>query len=181
MPYQEFLENKGFLKKIIMIEVIKGSPDDYTVIRSLAEVIWPHTYSSILSPEQLDYMFDMMYSKRAFEEQLSLKNHHFLLAKDEEKFVGFASYEINSRPDTTKIHKLYVLPDAQGKGVGNILVSRIENIARQHANSCITLNVNRFNPAVKFYLKAGFTKAGQEDISIGNGYLMEDYIMQKEV
>lgn len=164
-----------------MIEVIKGGTEDYDVIRSLAEVVWPHTYSKILSEEQLDYMFDMMYSQNAYNEQLSLKNHHYLLAKDEGRFLGFASYEINCRPGTTKIHKLYVLPETQGKGIGNILVSKIENIARNHGNNLIILNVNRYNPAVDFYLRAGFVKAGQEDINIGNGYLMEDYIMQKHI
>ena len=162
-----------------MIEVIKGGPDDYETIRSLAEVIWPATYSTILSAEQLEFMFNMMYSKNSYNEQLSLKNHHYLLAKDGGKFVGFASYEINYRPDTAKIHKLYVLPETQGRGVGYVLASKIEAIAKSHGNSVLTLNVNRYNPSVKFYIKAGFVKAGQEDINIGNGYLMEDYIMQK--
>lgn len=164
-----------------MIEVIQGSTDDYDVIKSMAEIIWPHTYSKILSAEQLEYMFEMMYSREAFNEQLSLKNHHYLLAKDNGKFVGFASYEVNYRPNATKIHKLYVLPDIQSRGVGRVMVSKIENIACRNGNDTLTLNVNRYNPSVKFYLKEGFTKAGEEDISIGNGYLMEDYIMVKQL
>ena len=164
-----------------MIEVLKGGPEDYESVLSMARVIWPHTYSKILSAEQLDFMFEMMYSKNAYNEQLSLNNHHYLLAKEDNKFVGFASYEINYRPDTTKIHKLYVMPNTQGKGVGNVLVSKIEDGAREHGNNVVTLNVNRYNPSVNFYLKTGFTKAGEEDINIGNGYLMEDYIMRKEI
>lgn len=164
-----------------MIEVVKAQLEDYTAICNMAKIVWPHTYSTILSGEQLEYMFDMMYSKKAYEEQLLIKNHHFLMAVQGGNYIGFGSYEINYKSYCTKIHKLYVLPQIQGNGVGNILLSKIENIARSNGNTLLTLNVNRFNPAVNFYLKTGFIKAGQEDISIGNGYLMEDYIMEKEL
>ena len=163
------------------MDIIKAREEDNDIIRSLAEVIWPHTYSKILSAEQLDFMFDMMYSKQAFSEQLLLKNHHFLLAKNDGKYVGFASFELNCRPGVTKIHKLYVLPQTQMGGVGKALVNALQKTAVAHSNRTITLNVNRFNPAVKFYIKTGFTNMGQEDIHIGHGYLMEDYIMQKEL
>ena len=163
------------------MEIIKAGEEDYSTVHSLAEIIWPHTYSKILSAEQLDFMFDMMYSRNAYTEQLLLKNHHFLLAKDDTGYLGFASFELNYRPGTTKIHKLYVLPQIQRGGTGKALLSAIEKAAVTHGNRTITLNVNRFNPAVNFYIKTGFTNTGQEDIHIGNGYLMEDYIMQKEV
>lgn len=163
------------------MEIIKAGEQDYNIIHSLAQVIWPHTYSKILSAEQLDFMFDMMYSQQAFSEQLLLKNHHFILAKSDGVYVGFASFELNYRPGVTKIHKLYVLPQTQMGGVGKAFVNAIQKMAATHGNHTITLNVNRFNPAVKFYLKTGFINMGQEDISIGNGYLMEDYIMQKEI
>jgi ribosomal protein S18 acetylase RimI-like enzyme len=164
-----------------MVEVVKAGLQDYEAVLEMAKVVWPHTYGKILTAEQLDFMFDMMYSREAYSEQLLLKNHQFLLAKQNGKFTGFASFELNYLAGTAKIHKLYVLPDTQGSGVGKILMSKIENIARTNNNNRITLNVNRFNPAVNFYFKSGFKKAGEEDINIGNGYLMEDYIMVKEL
>lgn len=164
-----------------MIEVRKASSEDYNIIRELADRTWYPTYLSILSQEQLDYMLEMMYSPAAYTEQLSIKNHHFLLASEEGTFLGFASYELNYHSETAKIHKLYVVPEAQGKGVGQKLLSVIENEALKNTNDKIVLNVNRFNKAVNFYQKAGFEKAGEEDINIGNGYLMEDFIMRKEI
>lgn len=164
-----------------MIEVRKAASDDYKTIRELADRTWYPTYLSILSREQLDYMMELMYSPAAFTEQLSLKNHHFLLASEDGIFLGFASYELNYHSETAKIHKLYVVPEAQGKGVGQKLLSVIENEALKNSNDKIVLNVNRFNKAINFYQKAGFEKAGEEDINIGNGYLMEDFIMRKEI
>jgi GNAT superfamily N-acetyltransferase len=164
-----------------MVQVIKAGPEDFETIHALAEKVWPQTYKSILSEEQVEYMFGMMYSREAFTEQVGLKNHHFLLAKGDNEYLGFASYECNYSTGVTKIHKLYVLPETQGKGVGRAMVTAIVNIAKKNGNSIISLNVNRYNKAVHFYEAIGFTKAGQEDIDIGQGYLMEDYIMQKEV
>ena len=76
-----------------------------------------------------------------------------------------------------KIHKLYVLPDIQGLGVGRKFLVLAEKIAREKGLNEITLNVNRFNKAVGFYQRMGFKIEKEEDIEIGNGYLMEDYVM----
>lgn len=164
-----------------MIEIRKASLEDYNVIRDLADRTWYHSYLSILSREQLDYMLEMMYSPASYTEQISIKNHHFLLASEDGVFLGFSSYELNYLSETTKIHKLYVLPEAQGKGVGQKLVSIIENEAAKNSNDKVVLNVNRYNKAIHFYQKAGFETTGEEDIAIGNGYLMEDFIMRKEI
>ncbi|OIQ16931.1 MAG: GNAT family N-acetyltransferase [Flavobacterium sp. MedPE-SWcel] len=164
------------------MEIVKASLKDVTLINELAEQVWELTYKDILSPEQLEYMFGMMYSPTSIKNQLDEKGHQFILIKDDaEIYYGFASYEISARPETTKIHKLYVLPQTQGKGIGRLLLNAIEKEAHANGNNTITLNVNRFNTALHFYNKTGFVKTGTEDIDIGNGYLMEDFILDKEI
>lgn len=163
------------------MEIRTGGLEDYELVYSLAQVVWPHTYNKMLSPEQVEYMIDMMYSREAFTEQIAVKGHRFILIKEKGKYLGFAAFEINYRYGITRIHKLYVLPEAQGKGCGQLLMSAIEAAALKNGNNRLNLNVNRRNPAVRFYQKAGFVVVGQEDISIGSGYLMEDYIMEKEI
>ena len=163
------------------MEVVKASLKDVALINNLAEQVWGPTYKHILSASQLEYMFGMMYSPKSITEQLEAKGHQYLLIKDETQYYGFASYEINYKPGVTKIHKLYVLPQAQGKGVGRLLLEAIETEAHKNGNTTITLNVNRFNTAINFYDKTGFIKTGTEDIDIGSGYLMEDFIMEKEI
>lgn len=163
------------------MEIVKASLKDAVLINKLANQVWEPTYKDILSAEQLDYMFKMMYSPKSITTQLEVKGHEFLLIKDEKQYYGFASYELNCKPNTTKIHKLYVLPNLQGKGIGAQLLRAIEREASKVGNTIITLNVNRFNTAFDFYNKTGFIKVGAEDIDIGSGYLMEDYIMEKEL
>ncbi len=123
----------------------------------------------------------MMYSKNAYTEQIAVNGHHYIMVKEGEEYLGFASYELNYHYETTKIHKIYVLPDTQGKGIGRLMLTKIADIAKRNGNTVLSLNVNRYNKAVGFYEKTGFIKAGTEDINIGNGYLMEDYIMEMKL
>jgi diamine N-acetyltransferase len=163
------------------MQIVQASLLDYPTIYKIALIVWDDTYKTILSPEQMEYMLDMMYSHKAVEEQIFIKGHQFLLAEENGQQLGFASYEVNHLAETTKIHKLYILPQAQGKGAGKALVAVIEEAARKNKNDSIILNVNRYNPAVHFYLRSGFKNMGDDNIDIGNGYLMEDYLMKKQL
>ena len=42
----------------------------------------------------------------------------------------------------------------------------------------IVLNVNRKNPAIMFYQKIDFVIDTEEIIDIGEGFVMDDYIMK---
>lgn len=166
-------------KNNFFMEIRKASQQDYTTIFNIASITWDVAYKSILSEAQLEYMMDMMYSPAAFTDQVSIKGHHFIIASVEGKEMGFASYELNYRYGTTKLHKLYVLPQAQGTGMGRALITAVENAAKTNGNDRVSLNVNRFNKAIHFYESNGYANMGEEDVQIGNGYVMEDYVMEK--
>ena len=151
------------------------------IIQDLAKAIWPDAYGAILSQEQLEYMMEMMYSLDSLENQLK-NNNVFLLAKEENDFIGFASYELNfQKSNKTKIHKLYVLPTIQGKGVGKNLILYIQEIAKKNSNAALILNVNKYNKAKDFYLHNQFEIADSLVVDIGNGYVMDDFVMEKKI
>lgn len=157
-----------------------AAKEQLPVIRDLAFQIWPATYGHILSQEQFDYMMEMMYSIESLEKQLLTKP--FLLVEDEGQYIGFVSYEINvDGTNKTKIHKLYVLPQIQGKGVGKLLINHIREIALQYQNTALVLTVNRFNKAKDFYLKLGFHIVEEKQFDIGRGYIMDDYVMEMPI
>lgn len=163
-----------------MIEIIKAEEKDLPLIQQLANETWPDTFGTILSKAQILYMIEQMYSLESLTEQVQTKGHVFLLAKQEENYFGYASYELNYKQQAkTKIHKLYLLPAAQGKGIGKRLVEEIATIAKDGDNRALSLNVNKYNPAIQFYQKIGFTKVAEENIPIGRGYWMEDFVMEK--
>jgi GNAT superfamily N-acetyltransferase len=163
------------------MKIRNASIADYQYIYDIAIPVWEATYSSILTQDQMDYMLGLFYSREAIADQITNGGHRFLLAEDEGVYLGFASYQINYQTGITKLHKLYVLPQSHGKGIGKALVKLIEDAAIEYSNDQLLLNVNRFNPAIDFYLRAGFENRGEDDVDIGNGYLMEDYLMVKKL
>ncbi len=148
------------------------------IVIDLTKKIWPVAYGEILSKAQLDYMINKFYNETALRELIQ-KGHVFYLAQDDNNnYVGFVSYEINSEPNKTKIHKIYVLPETQGTGLGRQFFELVKEKAIENNQKAIFLNVNKYNNAIHFYNKLGFTKVKDEVIDIGNGYVMDDYVME---
>ncbi len=165
-----------------MITISEASPLDFKTIQDIAYKTWPDTYGVILSQAQLDYMLDNFYSEATLNENFSQKNHRFLLLKEADTTLGFASYEHNYNEELcTRVHKIYLLPKTQGKGLGKLLIDKMAALAVESGSKKLSLNVNRFNKAFAFYKKIGFDVIKEEDIAIGNGYLMEDYVMEKRL
>jgi len=165
-----------------MITISEATIKDIKVIREIAFKTWPVTYGEILSRAQIDYMLDLFYSEETLTDKLVNIGHDFLVLKENEICLGFASYEhhyLNS--NCTRLHKLYFLPEYQGKGMGKLMLDKIVALAKENRSDKLSLNVNRFNKAYVFYQKMGFEIIAEEDISIGQGYLMEDYIMEKQL
>jgi len=67
------------------------------------------------------------------------------------------------------------------KGAGKKLIEYIILAIKKAGATALQLNVNRMNAAKIFYEKLGFTVLYEEDIAIGNGYFMNDYIMEKKI
>lgn len=163
------------------IQILSATVDDIPHIQSIAFPTWQDTFIEILSAQQIAYMLNMMYSTESLTEQMN-KGIQFVLAKYGNEFLGFAGFETNYTTSAkTKLHKLYILPSAQGRGVGKLLMNAVAKSAAEMQNKFITLNVNRQNKAVAFYERNGFKITAEEDIDIGNGYWMNDYIMQKQL
>lgn len=165
-----------------MISIEKATTQDIPTIRAIAHTTWYPTFEEILSKEQIGYMLEMMYSESSLTEQIEIKKHHFFLAKENNKALGFMSVELNyQNQSVAKIHKIYILPTAQGKGIGKILMQKAEEIAQESNQKFMSLNVNRFNKALDFYENLGYQNIKTEDIDIGNGYLMEDFVLEKKL
>jgi GNAT superfamily N-acetyltransferase len=152
--------------------------DDINIIGFLAQQIWPATYGDILSAGQLKYMLKQIYSPRALRRQMVNEHQQFLIVEQAEEPIGFASWSAMPVPGVYKLHKLYVLPGRQGKGMGRTLLQVIFDAIRPEGATRLRLNVNRHNKARQFYERMGFTVIGEEDIDIGHGYFMNDYIME---
>lgn len=152
---------------------------DIDLIRQLCFKVWPQTYSSIISQEQIDYMLEMMYSEASLKKQME-DGAQFIIVYDGTVEVGFASFG-ETGPAIFKLHKLYVLPSQQGKGTGRLMLDYIVSAIKKQSASALQLQVNRRNHAKLFYEKNGFIIIKEFDFDIGNGYIMDDYVMEKKL
>ena len=236
-----------------MIEIVKATGDDLQTIHDMAQVVFRHTYRDILSPEQMEYMMDMMYSLPNLQTQLDEGHHYYIayMSPDQESSThqedtsphedgapcrcndlassdDSASAVCNPRDsilpvpcgyvsvqhegpdqDGTEIfhlHKIYVMPEAQGSGVGmrlfQTVVQHVKSVLQARsagdgasaiitpevataqsatAKARIELNVNKFNSAVNFYKHLGMRILLEEDFPIGNGFYKTDYIMGLDI
>lgn len=164
------------------MEILNANEKHIPVINEIARKTWNITYSEILTADQIEYMLDWMYSPMSLKDQMNNQEHHFLLIKENEIYLGFVSFEINYlNTGKTKIHKLYVLPQQHKKGIGAKLVEEVVKRAIAHENHAIQLNMNKNNEAIHFYNKMGFKIAEEGCFDIGNGFFMDDYILEKDL
>lgn len=160
-----------------MITFVKARPIDWVAIAMIAETSWPIAYGDILAQEQIDFMLDTIYSKEGIQE--AMKNDQvFYFLREGKDAVGFIALQIVE--DVLRIEKLYLLPEAKGKGLGSKSIEFAAEVAQRNNIATLELNVNRSNPAYHFYLKQGFSIVKSVDIPY-HGFVLDDYVMRKEL
>ena len=171
-----FTNSKRKIKS--MLNIRKATIEDIPCIRTMAMGVFPETYKEILSPQQIDYMMEWMYSIDSLHKQISEEGHIYYIAYHNETPIGYLSIKTEGE-HTYRLQKLYILPSYQGKHFGELLFKQaIAAIKELHPTPCqMRLNVNRHNNALTFYQKMGMIKVDEGDFPIGNGYYMNDYIM----
>ena len=156
---------------------------DFKTIRKIAFDTWPDAYGKIVTQEQLDYMLEKIYDITSLQHQQENLGHRFIVAVDESNnSIGFASFSTyENQNNHHRLHKLYVLPNQQSKGIGKSMLDSIYSEIKKNGAGSIELNVNRYNNALAFYQKLGYEILREEDIDIGGGFFMNDYVLFKKV
>ncbi len=156
--------------------IYKEITNDYDIsaLSNLANKIWNIHYPSIIGERQVEYMLEKMYSLESLRNQIIKEDHKFIGAYLHEEMVAFISY-YEMGEDNYFIHKLYVNAGIHGKGIGRALY---EHVFRDKIVKSIRLTVNRHNVnAINFYFKMGFNIEKTIDIDIGEGFVMNDFLM----
>ncbi|MBS1573785.1 MAG: GNAT family N-acetyltransferase [Bacteroidetes bacterium] len=152
---------------------------DIPLIREMTFKVWPQTYAGILTQEQIDYMLVLMYSTESLERQMK-EGSRFIIVYDETEPVGFTSFQ-HLGNGIYKLHKLYILQTQQGKGTGRFAIESVIHEIRQKGATTLQLQVNKHNKAKEFYYKMGFEVIDETSLDIGNGFFMNDFIMEKKI
>jgi ribosomal protein S18 acetylase RimI-like enzyme len=163
------------------MEIRRLLKSELYIVSDLAHKIWPSTYAQIISQEQMIFMLKWMYSIETLEKSYET-NHAFFAVFDADQPLGFIDLELhNPNPHWMKLQKIYVLPEKQKLGIGLALMDYTVLFAQENNVKHITLQVNRNNKAVVFYQKLGYYVVDEQDFDIGNGYFMNDFVLQKDL
>ena len=155
--------------------------DEIPALRALAEHIWRASYAVMLTPAQIDYMLDWMYASDTIAREMAegvVWEGAWLGAK----FVGFHSCTPEPESHRLKLNKLYLLPEYQGQGLGQQLIERVHALAALRGARQVWLQVNKQNArAISAYRRAGYVVERSAVFDIGGGFVMDDFIMTREV
>jgi ribosomal protein S18 acetylase RimI-like enzyme len=153
---------------------------DLPAIAVLAREIWQATYPNIITQAQIDFMLEQRYGNERLHDDLEDANKWLDQVFVDERRVGFAFCELCK--GEYKLDTLYVLPNFQRQGVGGALIAHAAARAKKLGYPCVVLAVNKYNEqAIKAYHKHGFTVRESLVTNIGQGFIMDDYIMEKRV
>jgi ribosomal protein S18 acetylase RimI-like enzyme len=156
-----------------------ATPNDLPAIRALAHAIWPACYATIISPAQITYMLDRMYSLDQLHADLAANIAYTLLVEHRAP-IAFAAHGPAAIPAQAKLHKLYLLPTHHHRGLGTLLLQHVLTLATTAGFTHLTLQVNRHNTAaIAAYQRNGFTITAERRTDIGNHFVMDDYLMSR--
>lgn len=160
----------------------KATEQDFPQIQAIANVVWPATFGPLMSEETLHYMMDLMYSTPSLQRQINKENIKYLLIEDNDKAIGYSSYEIDyQKSGLLMVHRLYLLPSTQGSGYGTATLNHLSDLAKEKMQKGLCLKVLHSNDkAYQYYLKYGFKKTGEDYNHVGNNYPpFLDFILEK--
>jgi ribosomal protein S18 acetylase RimI-like enzyme len=125
-------------------------------------------------------MLSQRYTPAIIRAQIQSGNAWWDCALADERMIGFAQYESYER--SMKLDKLYLHQDFQRRGYGGIMLAHIEEQARRRRFGAVRLNVNKYNvKSIAAYRKNGYEVVESVVVDIGRGYVMDDYVMQKNL
>lgn len=155
---------------------------DIEPLRALAREIWEIHYTAIIGGAQIQYMLDQRYRPDVLREELARPNLWWDLLLVEGEPRGYSSYFLDEDGATLKLDKLYVHPQCQRVGHGERMLERVLERARALRCNRVALAVNKRNPkAIAAYEKWQFRIDRAVVQDIGNGFVMDDYIMVRDV
>ncbi len=154
--------------------------DDIAAVIELAGVIWRRHYPGIISMEQIDYMLAQRYTPALIRAQMHSGKAWWDKVVLDRQMIGFAQYEPYQR--SMKLDKLYLHQDYQRQGYGGRMLAHVEDESRRRGFGAVRLNVNKHNvKAIAAYRKNGYAVVETVVADIGRGFVMDDYVMEKQL
>lgn len=155
---------------------------DFVAVAELARAIWLAHYVTIITTGQIEYMLQRRFTTENLRRYLGTRERWMDVLECDGALAGYTSYALMRDPREVKLEQLYLLPQLHGRGLGRQMLEHVERAARREGARRLVLQVNkRNNKALAFYRRASFTVREEAVFDVGQGYVMDDYVMEKEL
>lgn len=153
------------------------NPGEINTVADLAKGIWIEYYTPIIGENQVSYMIDKFQSAQAITAQINNDNYEYYLIFQSLEPDGYIG--IQQQGEELFLSKFYIQKERRGNGLGRKAFEFIVDRAKELGSKFITLTVNKNNTSsITAYEKLGFRNEGPVVADIGNGYIMDDYLMK---
>ena len=158
-----------------------NTAEEIAEVARIASEIWREYYVSILTIEQIEYMVDKFQSVPAITDQIYNQGYEYsLIQRNGSSTVGYLS--VKPQEGKLFLSKFYILQEHRGQGYASQAVVFLEKLCKERSLTHIWLTVNRHNASsIAVYEKKGFRMVREQVADIGNGYVMDDFVMEKEI
>lgn len=156
------------------------SDEDLRIIASMGFSVWCEAYGDLISPGQIIYMLKKYQSFEALRDQIDKHGYTYLMLREGSTPVGYCGFVPDERG--LFLSKLYILDGFRHRGYSAKVFEHLNDVAARKGLKCIHLTVNRDNAhAIDVYRHEGFEIYDQKDVPIGEGFVMNDYLMERPV
>jgi GNAT superfamily N-acetyltransferase len=170
------------MKPPVPPRILPVAETDLPAIARLAGVIWPECYAGIISREQIEFMLARMYSLDVLRDEISAQGIRFYRLVVDGREKGFASIGPLKTPGVWKLHKIYLCPEIHGRGLGSRMLQHCQSEAWRFGARRLILSVNKRNTrAITAYQRNGFAVTESVVVDIGRGFVMDDFVMAKDL
>lgn len=150
--------------------------EDLNRVAVLGVRIWHEHYDTIIGKAQVDYMTAKFQSAEAIQEQIAQEEYHYYLLVERNGPVGYFAFRIL---EGLFLSKIYVAAEGRGKGYSRTVMDFLKKLCDEQQLGRIWLTVNKNNSSsIAVYEKLGFICIRTQVTDIGNGFVMDDYVME---
>lgn len=158
--------------------VVVSTENQMEEVATLADSIWHEHYDSMIGSDQVNYMIEKFQSVEAMKEQITKGGYQYYMLKNLGGLAGY--FAIKQESESLFLSKLYIARKNRGRDYARKVMNYLEQYCKEQQLKKIWLTVNRNNKSsIQIYCKLGFEKAGTQIADIGEGFVMDDFIMQK--
>ncbi len=170
-----------------MIEINKCVTKDLALLREVSQQTFVNTYAHLNDPVHFKEYLKHAFTLEQVKKELSNPNSEFYFLIENKKIIGYFKVNTGSAqsegddPVALEVERIYLVREAQGKGLGKRMLAFAEQLAKKRNKKYIWLGVWDQNPdAIAFYQRMGYSKFGEHIFTIGKDH-QSDWMMKKEL